>query len=88
MAKKKVREIRTLTGETVELPAAEADFVGMVRQEMKKAIAAGTVTQYQISQLSGVPQSTLSRFDNGRDIKFRTGTKLALCLGFRLVKAA
>lgn len=87
MAKKKPAKtetgqtIRLKDGRKIQLPAGEAmDFCGQLRDTIR---AAG-LTQYYLAKLTGIPQSAISQFMNGRDLRVETFQKLCHVVGLEL----
>ena len=57
--------------------------------QIRQAIAASELTRYRIAQLSGVPQSTLSKFVNGKGgLTLGTLDRLSAVLGLSVVVEA
>jgi plasmid maintenance system antidote protein VapI len=57
--------------------------------QIRQAIAASELTRYRIAQLSGVPQSTLSKFVNGKGgLTLDTLDRLSAVMGLGVVVEA
>ncbi len=87
MAKKKKSKNSTGTrvalknGTEIILPGGEAaDFAETLRQ----AIRSAGLTQYQLAKVTGVPQSALSQFMTGKDLRVETFQKLCRVVGLEL----
>lgn len=57
----------------------------MIDQQLRRAIKKSFLSQYAISQLTGIDTGVISRFVRGeRDINMQTGAKLAKVLRLKL----
>jgi len=75
--------VRLRDGSVVEVAAAETNDIEFA-QSLRDAIVNSGLSQYRLSILTGIPQSALSGFLTGRDIRLSTFTKLAQVMGFEL----
>ena len=53
-------------------------------ERLRKAIDRAGISQYQISKLTGVPQSVVSEFLSGGDLRLATFSRIASLMGFEL----
>lgn len=55
-------------------------------QQLRNAIRAAGLTQYRLAKDLQIPQSALSHFLNGKDLRVSTFNKLAHYLGFQMIQ--
>jgi len=85
MGKNKKQILNTLRlrdGTVIEL-RGEMDRMDFA-QTLRDAIAESGLTQYQLSKVTGIAQSALSKFLSGGEIRLDTFSSLANLLGFEL----
>lgn len=76
-------KIRLRDGTEILLPEADTtDFA----ETLRNAIRAAGLTQYHLAKLTGVPQSALSRFMAGQDLRVTTFQKLCRVVGLQLTQ--
>jgi len=73
--------VRLKDGREILLPNGElVDFAELLRETIR---AAG-LTQYHLAKVTGIPQSALSQFMNGKDLRVGTFQKLCHVVGLEL----
>ena len=55
-------------------------------QQLRDAIRAAGLTQYRLAKDLNIPQSALSMFMSGKDLRVSTFNKLAHYLGFQMMQ--
>ncbi|MAT68922.1 MAG: hypothetical protein CMJ58_05305 [Planctomycetaceae bacterium] len=63
-----------------ESDAGEVDFADQLRAAIEKS----GVSQYQLAKVADVPQTAISKFLRGNDIRLSTFNRLANVMGFEL----
>lgn len=89
MAKK--RPPRPETGRTVKLKDGtkillpDGDVMDFA-ETLREAIRAAGLTQYHLAKVTGIPQSALSQFMGGKDLRVGTFQKLCQVVGLELTQ--
>ena len=81
----KERVIRMKDGSHLTLPGGGSEMPDFA-QQLRDAIRAAGLTQYRLAKDLKIPQSALSHFLNGKDLRVSTFNKLAHYLGFQMVQ--
>ena len=87
MAKK--QRPRTVTGTTIrlkdgtEILLPDGDVMDFA-ETLRGAIRAAGLTQYHLAKVTGIPQSALSQFMGGKDLRLVTFQKLCAVVGLEL----
>ena len=75
--------VRLKDGTEIILPGGEVvDFA----ETLRHAIRAAGLTQYLLSKVTGIPQSALSQFMAGKDLRVETFQKLCGVVGLELTQ--
>ena len=70
-----------------EREAVLLDSIGMIDEDLRRAILESGLTAYAIAQRCNMGPDPIQRFINGeRDMRLATAAKVAKCLGLELVK--
>ena len=69
-----------------EKPKPTPEMRDNIAQQLRDAIADSGLSAKELSKVSGVEQTTLSRFIRGRDMGVNRAAKVAAYLGMRLTK--
>lgn len=76
-------KIRLKDGREILLPNGEVmDFA----ETLRDSIRAAGLTQYHLAKVTGIPQSALSQFLGGKDLRVRTFQKLCQIVGLELMQ--
>lgn len=73
--------VRLKDGTQILLPDGEAMDFG---ETLRAAIRGAGLTQYHLAKVTGIPQSALSQFMNGKDLRVETFQKLCHVVGLEL----
>ena len=79
------RTIRMKDGSHLTLPAGDTEMPDFA-QQLRDAIRAAGLTQYRLAKDLKIPQSALSMFMSGKDLRVSTFNKLAHYLGFQMMQ--
>ena len=89
MARKRTKDddssirIRLKDGREILLPDGEVmDFA----ETLRNTIRAAGLTQYHLAKVTGIPQSALSQFMSGKDLRLATFQKLCHVVGIELAQ--
>jgi len=79
------RTVRMKDGSHLTLPAGDTEMPDFA-QQLRDAIRAAGLTQYRLAKDLNIPQSALSQFMGGKDLRLSTFNKLAHYCGFQLMQ--